>query len=345
MLNSQRYTSFSKSYNVGLASIKDAVGEDNYNTITNELKETTEALTNLANSVKQGVKAPLEKIQSTVDDGLRATRDTFSMLEDLTRFSPADLEKKISDMLPDIPGLSGMFRTLASQCRDGAAGSAPGFKPFNDNFGCNDGKGKCSSGAVNGLLSKATGGMFGQIASLFGKMLRSLWTLANLGYSAGLCKIFSALINGMPNNVVQRGAAGLLALHGGSGNSSAVMDIAANMRNTIPSLEVPSLVGRIGTAAVASAAFTGKKKAQFSEGMLGSFSAIEPNYNISKVDGITSTGSIGLNPSKDLSESAGLRLKSNSFSSLSTVNRSSGDAEMSTLSSGRVMASPFDFLA
>lgn len=292
MFPAQRFESLSKSENLGLASLKDIKGSAVYNTVTNKLEEVSGELKGIVSSLTQGINPPLDDIKNKVEEGLRVTKDTFSTLRDLTNISPRDIENSISDMLPDNPVLQNAFRQLSSQCRDNALGNIPNFRGFKDNASCGQpGQGKCSSSQVSGLLSKLTGGAIGSIVQSLGSMLKSLMTLANLGYTAGLCKIFGALASSMPGGVIQKAAAGAMALAAGRGNVTAVFDIASGMKSSIPSLEIPSLVNRVTEGFKIPASFNSSKDQLF-DATMGTYSLVDPTF---------SSGSLGLKSISKLS--------------------------------------------
>lgn len=280
MFPAQRFQSLSSSENIGLASLRDIKGSAVYNTVSNKLEEVSEGLKDLIGSLTGGATPPLDKIKDQVDESVRATRDVFSTLQDMTKLSPADIEKSVSDMLPDNPVLQTAFRQLSTQCRNSAMGNVPGFRGFKDKLNCGTpGQGQCSSSQVSGFLDKFTGGAIGFIAKTLTSMLRSLMTLANMGYTAGLCRIFGALANGMPGSVVQKAAAGAMALAAGRGNVNAVFDIAGGMGSSIPSLEIPSLVGRVTEGFKIPDNYKAQGTSDLYDASMETYSLIEPGFS------------------------------------------------------------------
>jgi hypothetical protein len=185
-------------------------------------------------------------------------------------------------MLPADPVLQNAFRQLSTQCRDNALGTVPGFRGFQDKLNCGQpGDGRCSSSQVSGFLDKFTGGAIGFIAKTLTSMLRSLTALANMGYTAGLCKIFGALASGMPGSVVQKAAASTMALAAGRGNMNAIFDIASGMGSSIPSLEIPSLVGRVTQGFKIPSNYESKGSSDLYEATMETYSLIDPNYSTS----------------------------------------------------------------
>lgn len=307
MLVAERFKSFSTSQNLGFAAVENIKNSDVYNTVTNKLHEVSSELKDVVNGLIQDSGLPVDDIKNLVTDNVRAVKDVFSTLQDITKLTPAAIESQIAEMLPFDRDLQNVFRNLASTCRDPAMAGMPGFKPFNDNFSCGSpSDGRCSSGSVNNLLSKATGGLIGTVARSIQSMLRSVMTLARLGYSGGMCKIFSALINGLPNNVVQRASAGLLALVGGSGNTTAVLDIASSiglMNGINPSREISGLVGRIAENFTIPGNYTPGQFGSLYEGMTTALDVINPGYGTT-VDGLVNIAELGLSKSAAFAETA-----------------------------------------
>lgn len=300
MLSADRFNSFTESTNIGFQAIDKIKSSDVYNTVTNKLQEASEELKETVKGLIQSSGLPIDQIQDTFNDNVRAVKDTFTTLQKITNFGPSDLEKAISEFLPGGTGvdreIQNMFRGLAAQCRDSTMSSLPGFKPFNDNFGCGSPKdGKCGSAQVSGLLNKLTGGAIGAIGRSIQSMLRSVMALAGLGYSGGMCKIFAALTQGLPSNVLQRAAAGVLATVGGLGNTTAVLDIASSITGIAgvnPSREISGLVGRITENLTIPGNYVGAQFGDLYDGVMSAYDDIKPGFNVA-ADGIASVASLG----------------------------------------------------
>lgn len=292
----QRFESFAKNTNLGLLSVSEIKDSDVYNSISNKLQQVSDDLKGMVAGLVQSTGLPVDEIKDKLNTVTRAVRDTFTTLKDLTGFSISDIEKEIAGFIPGGPAMQNAFRNLASQCRNSAMSKSPGFKPFKDKAGCGKpGGGKCSSGEVSGLLNKLTGGAIGAIGQTLQSMLRSLMTLANLGYSGGLCKIFSTLMNGLPSSVIQRGAAGVLATVGGTGTVAGVLDVASaigGISGINPSREIPGLVDRITTNFKIPDTYTGAALGSLYEGMQSAYETIQPGFD-KAADGIASIASLG----------------------------------------------------
>lgn len=292
---SQRFETFSKTQNIGITSVNSIKSSDVYNTVTNKLTEVTQDLKNIANSIT-GTVLPkgvtLQNIDDKINDAIRATKDTFTSIQDFTRMSVKDVENAIAELLPGDPTLQNMFRTLTSQCRDSALGGRPNFKPFKDTGKCGSGNGKCDTASTNGLFNKLTGGLIGAVTKTIQSLLNTLVTLANLGYSASLCKIFSALADNLPSGVIQRGAAAILAVQGGKGNTTAVLDVTANMGKVNPSREIPGLTKRVAENYKTPDNFKPGTRDTLYEGYATALGSIQPGYNKTE-DELTTVENLG----------------------------------------------------
>lgn len=295
MLPSQRFETFSKTQNIGITTVSSLKSSDVYNTVTNKLTEITDELRDIANSVT-GTVLPkgvtLQNIGDKIDEAIRATKDTFTTIRDYTSMSVRDIENAIADLLPGDPTLQNMFRNLTSQCRDSALGSRPSFKPFKDAGKCGSGNGKCDTVSTNGLFNKLTGGLIGAVTRTIQSLLDTLATLANLGYSAGMCKIFGALVENLPSGVIQRGAAAVLAVQGGKGNTSAILDVTANMGRVNPSREIPGLTKRVAENYKTPDNFKPGTRDTLYEGYATALGSIQPGYNKTE-DDLTTIENLG----------------------------------------------------
>ena len=293
----QRFEQFTKTNNIGFAAIEDIKNSDVYNAISNKLHEVTDELKSMVNGLVQSTGLPVDEIKDMVNKYQRTVKDTFTTLQSLTKFTPAALEKEIASFIPGGPAMQNAFRNLAAECRDKASSNVPGFKPIKDKMSCgNPSDGKCQSSEVSGFLNKLTGGAIGSIGRAMQNALKALMTLANLGYSGGLCKIFGALMNGLPADIIQRGAAGVLATVAGVGNITGVLDVASAIGGMVginPSSEINGLVGRITDNFAIPGNYKEGSLAGLYDGMTSAFDTIHPGYDKS-VDGLTSIANLGV---------------------------------------------------
>ncbi len=319
MLNATKFESFSQSANLGLTDVTKIANADLLNTVTNQLQTASASMKEMASGLIQGV-LPFDsaEAQSVLDSGIRTVRDTFSTLQNITGINQSQIEAEIASVLPGGSVMQKAFKDLSATCRQNGLSKMPGFKPYPDKMGCGSpGNGACGTGEVSGFLGKLTGGAIGAIGTAIQSILRSLTALANIGYSGGLCKIFSALTNalGASPAVVQRGAAGLLATVGLAGNMTAVMDIAGNMGDAIPSAEVPGLVSMISGNFTAPGDFVNGKMGALYGASMDAFSLIQPGFDKAS-DGIYSLANMSHNDA--FGQTAQAFLNEGTFTDLTT---------------------------
>lgn len=301
MIPGQRFQPLDLETNLGLVDPFKVNSSEILNLATNQLAEVTSGLDDFIKSIKQSVGNPLGDLTSLLDKGIRSTRDAFSAMADISKFSPRDIESAIADMLPGDKTLQNVFKNVTAQCRNKGMSGMGGFRPYKDSFGCGTpGGGKCSSSQMSGLLDKLTGGAYSSVGRSLNSMLKSVMALGNMGYDAGLCKIFGELVKGMPSGIVQRGAAGLLALTGKAGNTSGVMDIASSMGNVIPSLEIPALVGMATSNFKTPMNFIKNSFPDLTDGYMTALDSIQPAWNKSDDGSMFSTKALGKERSGDL---------------------------------------------
>lgn len=296
MINGQRFATFSKTQNLGLVSLKSIKDTEVYNTVSNKLQEVSNDLKAMSDSIVQGILpegVTLKDVRNAIDNSIRWVKDTFTALKDISGAAIKDIESLIAGLLPDSPVLQNAFRNLSANCRNNALGKAPGFKKYKDSIGCPVTKGaKCNQSEVSGLLGKVTGGAIDLVSRSVQSILNSLIALGNLGYSGNLCKIFGALTNGMDKSIIQRGAASLLATYGGLGQTSAILDIGANLGSAIPALEIPGLVARAASNFTIPENYKQGGLSNLFDGYDTALGAIQPGFDVSQ-DGTYSIANMG----------------------------------------------------
>lgn len=313
MIKANRFESLNTTTNLGLADFQNIKDSAIYNTVSNKLEAASDSLMSIIDTIEQGISTPLEAVQSAFDESVRSVTDVFSAIESATNFTPKDIEDRISEMFPDDSVLKKMFKSLTSECRDNAMNGNSGFKPFDDSAGCGSpADGKCGTGEVSGLLDKATGGMIGKIARSIQNTLKAVMTLAKMGYSAGMCKIFSALINNLPNGVVQRASAGVLAAVGTRGNTKAVLDIGASLINRAgvnPAKEVKGLVNIVTSNFKKPSDTKPNQEGGLFEGVMTTFDIIDKGFD-KGIQGVSSVVKMATNATSDFKKIAGSYLAS-----------------------------------
>lgn len=235
-----RFKPFNEETNIAIANFEDIQTNDIFNSPNAALQEVTEGLQELLDQNTPD----LGKLEELKDDLVRATTDIFSTVKDISGMVPKEIEKTISDMLPDNPVVQNMFKQLSMECKKNSLGKRHNTRAFKDRSGCNSGNGKCDKGQVSGLLGKLTGGAIGGVAGALNGALNALISLGNLGYDVGICKVFQALAGNLPNNILGRGGAILMGQLAGKGNTSGIIDIAGQMSGLSPLLEFPGAISK-----------------------------------------------------------------------------------------------------
>ena len=270
-----RFKPFNEETNLAIADFTDIQTNDIFNSPNAALEEVSDALKDLLDKGKSAIDTAQDTVSALEDELTRVTEDIFSTVKDLTDMLPKDIEKAISDLLPDSSLLQNMFKQLSSNCKKGSLGNRANTRPFKGKSSCGKGGGNCDPVKVGGLLDKVTGGALGAIGGAIGGAvdtvngvvgavggaingitsfisntanalngaLNSLIGLANLGYEVGLCKVFQSLSGKLDNNILSRGAAVLMGQLSSKGNTSALIDLAGSAAGLSPLLEFPGAIG------------------------------------------------------------------------------------------------------
>lgn len=290
-ISAQRMQFLDQETNLGLANLVAIDTPDVYNAAINQIDEVTAELDGFISSAEQSIVPVADQLKSTADSALRATRDAFSSISDMTGMAESKIQSMIAGMLPKNPLMQNAFSNISKNCRNNAlARSNSGFKPLRDKINCG-GKsssmrnGKCQAGEISGLLGGISG-LVGQVAGALAGMLKKLITLAGMGYDIGLCGIFGGLSAGMPGNIIQRGAASLLATTGLAGNTKAVLDIAGNMGNSRPALEIPGLVGMAMDNFTIPDGYSAGDLGELGDGYMTAMQEIDPDWDANYLDGL-----------------------------------------------------------
>lgn len=290
--SAERFKNFNNQTSLGFLDTAKADATGMFNDVKNKLDDTKAAVNDFIASAKQKAldspigeawktaKAVKKELTSLVDSVTRAAKDAFSFLNNLAGMAMSEINSLIDWMIPDDKTLNNLFKSLSNECKKNGLGYGNGFRPFSPSFNCSSGQpGACQSGQVGDLMNRATGGEYGGIMGSLGQMLSKVTALANIGFSASMCKIFASLIKGMPNNVVQRAAASVLAVQGSRGNTSAILDIGASLPFGVnPSLEIAGLVGIAATNFTRPSNYLSQDDVDLMDGYFTAFDSIAPGW-------------------------------------------------------------------
>jgi hypothetical protein len=245
VIASKRFDSLHTDFNVAtetFASIKDAT-KTTINSADEFAKEALSPLKDLVSQIKGLNQTASSAAMDSVKAATRFTDDMFGTFTDVAKIPEATLNSLLNDILPSGPGASATNKKLADTIRicRGNAGRGLGLSskvklPNCDglSFGVNN----CSKTDTAGLLNSLLNSDLAKAVKAIESLLRKIVSLASMGFAAGLCGVFAAVVNGVSNKSVLTQAAGiLLNAEGKSGNTQAVLDISKSLSgiNVVPS--------------------------------------------------------------------------------------------------------------
>ena len=310
-IKAKRFDSLHEDYNVASESFKNIrdVGRSVINTEDSFLPIDLSPLEDMVNQLKEMDQGVVEQAMSALEKATRFTDDMFGTFTDLASLPVAMVDNLIRDILPFnlnnnaiVGGLSSIIKTCRSNAGRGL-GMPNRFKIPN----CNNmsfGSKNCSSSNASNAISKALGAatdLFGKAVSVLGNLLKKIVSLASMGFAAGLCGVFAAVIDGVTDKSVITKAAGLLLnAEGKDGNTQAVFDISKSLNDiNVPSL-FPSTIRNVAENITAPLNFFKNDVGVFSEQITASLDAIDPSYLGSSM--FPSVSSLGLkNPTLEKS--------------------------------------------
>ncbi len=145
-------------------------------------------------------------------------------------------------------------------------------------------------------------------------------TLGNLGYDANLPNVLKSIKNlpGMTDDVYERAVTFILTEQTSKGNAAAVLDITTGVDSPIANTSsvihsTPAIISDLFANFVKPSEVKAVSTGEFIDGVFGSAQALDPNWNVSKTDGILSIRNL-LSSSEQLTESLKLRASSNQLS-------------------------------
>lgn len=231
--------------------------------------------------------------QAAGENPARTTKDPSSSTLDLSKFSDKDIDRMISDRLPD--GLAkSAFDKLSSSCKRKLMRSDGFGKPYDPTVDCNGNKkkskaGQCGSSQFSGVLNKLTGGAYNSSFQDLNAMFKNLLALAGYGYSLNMCGVFGALANGVDKNVAGRAAGALLGNLGATGNVNGFADLAAAASGLNAMKVLPSAIKGVYNNFKLPEGTKQKDFKSLNDKVSLASSALDSNWNKSSADNILST--------------------------------------------------------
>ena len=227
----------------------------------------------------------------------RFTQDIFDTFSDFAKLPETYITGYIDDLFPDMGAMSrNKLKTMAKVCRNKAMGRSAGFGNNLGKLKCDGmtfGQAKCSPTQASGIIGQAALGAIGQVQKLFGNILKEVLALANLGFGANLCGVFSAVTQGITDKNILTSAAGILLNQQGSqGNLMGVFDIAKNLNNLPISFDFPNTIKNIAQNAVVPFGNFQNNVFQMADRVTGSLEAVAYDWDVSG-DGLKSVAKLG----------------------------------------------------
>lgn len=290
-----RFEGMHRDFNVASESftkIKDAT-DSVINSATDFLDVNLDPLMDLVDQLKDMKQDAVDEAMGAIEKATRFTDDMFGTFTDLASL-PGDLVNgMLKDLIPDVnssllKGLTDIFKICKSNAGRGVGMKGKKFKPPSCS-GLTMGTKNCSNtntaGVLNGILG-GIGGVIGGVADLFNKavgvfdnLLKKIVSLASIGFSANLCGVFSALIDGVKDKSIITLAAGvLLNAEGKAGNIQAAFDIGKNLSGiNVPSM-FPSTISNIAENLKNPIGMVKNSIGQFSQAVTGTLESIDSKF-------------------------------------------------------------------
>ena len=254
----QRFKFLDKETNLPSQKFTSELDSSILNTAMNTESAASESLQSLIDSAIQESNDQVAKAENSfnVDDIMssitRTTKDFTSSLMDLTSLSDKSLTSFLGDIVPDA-GIAKNIKGMIQKCRGQNGGYGVPGRPYSPSMNCGAGNipfgtggrgygNSCKASNYGSLLNKLSGGSFNPQFNDYNQLLQALMSLGGMGYNLDMCGVFSSLSKGIPNDVLSKGAAGLLGIMGKAGKTNAILDIAASSVGLKPLLHNPSAV-------------------------------------------------------------------------------------------------------
>ena len=295
-----RFEGLHKDFNVAsesFASIRDAT-ESVINSAEDFIELNTEPLRDMVDQLKEMKQEAVESATDLLEKATRFTDDMFGTFTDLAALPGEIVDGLIKDLIPDessaiAKGLAGIIKTCKSNAGRGLGGKKK-FKPPSCegmSFGTKNCSNSNTAGVLGGLLGDGLG-LLNKAISVFDAILKKIVSLASMGFAAGLCGVFSALIDSVVDKSIVTLAAGtLLNAEGVGGNMQAVFDIGKNLSGINVPAMFPSTISNIAQNMTAPLSFIKNGIGQFADSVTGTLEAIDPDFL--GVGAIASIASLG----------------------------------------------------
>lgn len=257
MIKSKRFDFLDKETNVAVSAFTSDLDSGILNSVENELTSVSETVESLFDSAVQSGKELFDSFDTEDIFGsvTRVAKDVAGSVIDLASLPTDAVDGFFGDLGGNDSAIGKALKNIMRQCSNRGMGYGIPGRPFDPSINCGAGNislgrggyggygssgGSCNASSFGNLLSKLSGGKYGGAFNDYNKALQALMSLGGYGYNLGMCGVFGALSQGLPNNVLSRGAGGLLTLMASAGNTNAVLDIAKSAVGLTPLATNPS---------------------------------------------------------------------------------------------------------
>ena len=285
---------------------------------TGEIKSTFSEIDSTINGIVADVKGEFDEIKSGINDIKEIYSGVKNAIEDATRFTDSVFdsftelgkmsEETVVSLIDETFGDSdsttkNLIKNMTKVCRNRALGNSVGFKNNFKTPKCNginvSTKTNCSQNTATDIINQATTAELEKTQQALNKVLSQVLTLANVGFGANLCGVFSAVTQGVTDQSVISTAAGVLInQQAKQGNLQAVFDISKNLEGSNITGSFPKTLSNIAENVKTPTEINQQSLSNLSDRITGSFELINENWNKSS-DGILTICGLGT-PSKNL---------------------------------------------
>lgn len=303
-LTAQKIQGFSKDFN---APVRDFISSREvgvFGTPSLSLDDLLDTSDDLINKTRNNVIESLSGVKDFMDDITRQAKDQFDKIIDLAQLTESKISEIIDDVFSGFPqSIINAVKSVGSVCRNNAIGngmSSGGNLINNPNCaGFGIGNANCPPGATQGLLgnigTEISRGLKRGLDAIR-KGVQVIASLLGMGYNANLCNVLTSVLDATgigDKSIISVAVASVLGKEGLRGNVNALVDVAksnvGNLAKMVPGL-VKTTAGNMKLGNTVN--LTNIKHAGAS--ILGSFSAVDKNWNVGKT-GLISTAGVAMN--------------------------------------------------
>lgn len=286
------------------------------------IKDAISSAKDLISQLKELENEAVDETRDLIKNATRQVEDIYNTFVDITKLPGDFINEKLQEFFPeDLGQITNAIKNMTTVCRNNALGNSLGFGKLKPSD-CGNGLsiGNCPPSSAKNVLGKALTNGVNSIAGMAQNLLGKVMALANIGFNANLCGVFSAVMDTVSDLPVIGTAAALLGNQQGSkGNLNAVFDIAKTVaaKDINIAAIIPSTVSNIVAGVKSMDGVKQEEKQSIWASLQGSLETFDKNW-LSSSDGISSIEKIKAS-SKSVIDFIGDSLKSNDFTDLNSV--------------------------